>query len=181
MGLDVTAYEAVHLIPDHLPGPGWCEVHSAHFIDDGTDGEPGGQCFVYVGHELTAGGLQLLDDTSADCHFGLCYTATGSTDSAHWSYGGYHQFRKVLCLAANGVPIEKVWSDPGEWRFALLLNFADNEGWIGPKAAELLATEFDRYADEVLPKLTDEWHAESYRIWQRLTGLVRGTGAVVFH
>ena len=62
----------------------------------------------------------------------------GQQAERSWSYHGYNAFRRALCRAALGVDPETVWDDRDAWAghpFVLLIDFADNEGCIGPEAA----------------------------------------------
>jgi len=70
------------------------------------------------------------------------------SDGLSMSYSGYNGFREALSVAALGCSAQDVWNraadlEPDEdYQEALyhLINFADNEGYIGPKAGKGLAT-----------------------------------------
>lgn len=64
------------------------------------------------------------------------------------SYGGYNRFREELCLKAYGVTTHDVWNDIDKYRgreFFDIINFADNEGVLGPAAVSCLAHDFTTY------------------------------------
>jgi hypothetical protein len=74
-------------------------------------------------------------------------------DAMHFragSYSGYNHWREQLCAAALGVHPKEVWEDPASFDgrpFVELINFADNEGAIGPKTSAKLLADFQRNPD----------------------------------
>jgi len=180
MGLDITAYPAAELTPEHTYDPDAC-YEAGHR-----------RAFCYAGHEHAARGLALDADVDAatGIRWGRCYQVdeAGAFGFRAGSYGGYNDFRERLSRYALGVPPQSVWSDPAAWRdrpFYELVNFADNEGTIGPAAAADLAADFATERDRVRPKLahaaSGDWYQAKYDAWQRAFALAAHHGIVVFH
>ena len=63
--------------------------------------------------------------------------------------------------------------------FYELLNFADNEGTIGPEAAADLARDFAEHRERVRPEL-DDYFARTYDHFEEAFKLAAGTGLVMF-
>lgn len=101
------------------------------------------------------------------------------------SYGGYNRWRDQLSRAALGVPASEVWGHFSRFAgrpFAELINFADNEGTIGPRTSAKLLADFD--ADPALPtRVADDpfdYFAEKYAEWRNAFALAADNGLVVF-
>jgi hypothetical protein len=178
MGLDITAYEHATLLDDHgTPATDWCEA--------GQDGEDEHQqAYVYTPFAASAAGLELLG-ASDGITFGRCYRLHGSTLGFRaGSYSGYNRWRDALICAAAEIATE---GEPAP--FALLTNFADNEGWIGPMAAAELAKQFERHGAAVKQLFAEgpdthdmaHWFVEKYDEWVAAFKLAAGTGTVRFH
>jgi hypothetical protein len=124
MGLSVTAHEVAELLPEHA--------------DSDDCGTLDHACaFTLPGFEASAAGLEL----------GRHYRLTGRQTERSWSYSGYNQFREALSRAALGVAPDAVWEARENGRdtwvghpFVLLIDFADNEGTIGPDATASIST-----------------------------------------
>ena len=118
------------------------------------------------------------------------------------SYTGYNEWRDALAKAAGYEGgSEEVWSkvDGGAegLPFQELINFADNEGVIGPIASERLYQDFIKYEDQVmhtvdqwylkmvpgqewdLPEI--KWFKEKYNDWKHSFDIARNNGMVIFH
>lgn len=73
-----------------------------------------------------------------------------------WSYAGYHEVRALLSMAAFGVEPEAVWENPAEFAdhplsdLVPLIDFADNEGAIGPVTAGKVAAALAEVPIEIL-------------------------------
>lgn len=168
MGLDIIAYEHATLIEDHTTPVGeWCEH---------TDGDEHAQAYVYTTFVPSAAGLQLIGNQGSIA-YGRCYRLHGRIhDFRAGSYGGYNAWRDALA----GFAATLADTRPNEFR--LLTYFADNEGWIGPEAAAVLAEQFERNADAAkahLAERADYW-VEKYDDWTESFKLAAGTGVVVF-
>jgi hypothetical protein len=66
-----------------------------------------------------------------------------------------------------------------------LIQFADNEGYIGPTVAAKLATDFANWADRAKEFAKDpevgEWWLVSYNKWRQAFELAADGGVVDFH
>jgi hypothetical protein len=173
VGLDITAYGHVELVPDH------------ERTDDCWEA---GHVTAYVIHELFGFSLNGL------IH-GRCYKTSGEEFPFRaGSYSGYGEWRTELERRAGELETGR---DVGGWGygpFYELLNFADNEGTIGPLAAQKLRDDFVKYRDAIAkmpyegtenpldaPADDTDWFMESYNRWQHAFELAAGTGLVDFH
>jgi hypothetical protein len=180
MGLDIRAFERLIPVADHLMAcrnglpEEWCE-NEDHLV-----------AYAYPEFPLSFGSV---------LETGRCYTAEGGTMGFHaGSYGGYNRWRDGLARFALGVPAVAVFGHPeryAEAPFVLLINFADNEGMIGPDASKLLAADFaehrDRYAEHVTSQCPPsegqdqrEHSLQRYADWEQAFELASHGGAVVF-
>lgn len=88
------------------------------------------------------------------------------------SYSGYNSFRQSLSFAALGISANKVWEiasnlkDNEDYPQAIyhIINFADNEGFIGPKAVKELDEYFKENFESIKNKLQEdnEFHASCF-------------------
>ena len=96
------------------------------------------------------------------------------------SYGGYNWWRNELAKMAGHASAEAAWEKNDlEEPFGPLINFADNEGTIGPKTSAELAKDFADHqakADEI-----GGVFAERYRDWRIAFEAVADNGFVAFH
>ena len=114
------------------------------------------------------------------------YAAEGESVDFHaGSYGGYNQWREQLSEAALGVHPKVVWDDPERFAgrpFVELINFADNEGAIGPITSAKLWTDFEEHQD--LPERVEDdpfgYFAQKYDSWRDAFALAADDGFVVF-
>jgi hypothetical protein len=92
------------------------------------------------------------------------------------SYISYGMFREWLAEIAGYPPSDAptkyprcytVWSLK-EGPFWELINFADNEGWIGTDACRKLAADFDKYADKLVGTSVTE--TATFETWNRVVG-----------
>lgn len=129
-----------------------------------------------------------------------CWQSEAGHTSLHHSYSGYGQYRAWLCMGFFGVEPEKIWEDTtGLFQgrpFYEQINFADNEGTIGPKTAAKLAQDYVDQRDYViaswkaLPVPFDSGQAEQdrqvkymtakYDEWAAGFALAADTGMVIF-
>lgn len=185
MGVSITAHETIELVEDHWSSKGFCDLR--YDADDNQDHD---QAYVYDAFTPSAAGLELLG-VKDGMGYGRCYRFRGKREHVDFSYGGYGQFRRALCKAAYGVDAERAWGEPETYSghpFWLMINFADNEGWIGPTAAAQLAREFEDNAGRIKAKFREQpaepmsWgdFTEEYDTFARLFRLAADTGAVVY-
>lgn len=118
---------------------------------------------------------------SESCFFGrgkgidpdAVYSWEDSFDFAAGSYGGYNCWREQLNRFAVGNA------------FRELINFADNEGTIGPVVSKKLAKDFIDNAERAIgyaKTLTDgEWWLKKYENWRKAFEMASDNGAVDFH
>jgi hypothetical protein len=107
--------------------------------------------FAYAAHRRTAEGLADADKVSTfpsgtEYVGGRHYARTDETrelEVLSTSYSGYGGWRRLLASSTGKSP-EQVWRDPQPTQpFVDLIHFADNEGCIGPIAAERLLADFE--------------------------------------
>lgn len=162
MGLDISYYEFVELVEHEKTDGDWCSEHEVAY---------------HIGFPLSFGNLVEQG----------CYEASGEVGGFRaGSYGGYGAFREALWEAATGKVAMPWYLDKDEaieLPFFLLVNFADNEGCIGPDACRKLADQFKEYRESVRPILVSqsEWWGEKYDDWQHAFETAADTGMVSFH
>lgn len=96
------------------------------------------------------------------------------------SYCGYNDWCDVLDQAREDLP---------SYAFEELINFADNEGTIGPSISLKLRDDFVRYAEQVKARLPEfikdaddrEYWLERYGHWTNAFTLAADGGCVIFH
>jgi len=106
------------------------------------------------------------------------------------SYGGYNAWRNQLCQMAHGVDSEVFWSD-SKYRgtaFYELINFADNEGCIGPRTSAKLASDFmanqakaEAFAASDAMAIEGDWFLKKYNEWRKAFEVAAKGGAVQLH
>lgn len=113
------------------------------------------------------------------------YQATEQIDFNASSYGGYNRWREQLCEMALGVAPQAVWDDPERYRaqpFYDLIDFADNEGLIGPETARRLAHAFAAHDDRARETWSgDEYSYRLYCNFWTAFELAAADGLVEFH
>ncbi len=103
------------------------------------------------------------------------YTYEDRFDFRAGSYSGYNQWRAELASFAQGDA------------FSELINFADNEGVIGPVVSKKLAKDFADNADrdveyaKTLGYSNGEWWLSKYEAWKKAFEMASENGAVDFH
>lgn len=166
MGLDVTWYRRLKLAPRAhrvwvRVANIYCEEHVVFFAHSAFPGrEEGVRCDV-------------------------CYeVAEGdSGDAFSATYVAYSTFRAGLAAHGMNAAPDDVWGSPDKFRglpFFELVNFADNEGTIGPVVAAKLAHDFESFrAHDVFPN--DAWMRETYWRMHEAFEMAADGGAVKFH
>ena len=162
MGLDIVAWEHATLTTEHEYEPDECWEQNHVWA------------YALIGFEHSTRGLET----------DRCYVVDGESIMFRaGSYSGYGEWRDALAQAALDVPVEDVWAAPEKFKdkpFYELLNFADNEGTIGPQAAANLAEDFNEHRTKVLHLGDDEYFTEKYEEWTAAFDLAAGNGIVVF-
>lgn len=117
-----------------------------------------------------------------------CYVANKQMHFRAGSYSGYNRWREQLSMFALGVMPQMVWDYPNVYEgkpFYELINFADNEGLIGPIVSVKLAADF---AEGFGPAAewagvndpTGYWFSK-YGEWLKAFQIAANAGAVQFH
>jgi len=100
------------------------------------------------------------------------------------SYSGYNRWRRLLSKSVLGADADEVWENPRRFDgkpFVELIDFADNEGCIGPIISAKLAKDFQGQrnafakADGV-----EEYDLSLYDNWAKAFVTVAGTGIILF-
>lgn len=107
------------------------------------------------------------------------------------SYSGYGEWRRKLCWFAHEVEPSRIWKgEPRFWAgkpFVELINFADDEGLIGPQTSAKLARDFQTHGEAIKEKARRvlgpeaDWFCGLYDTWQKAFELAAGEGCVHFH
>lgn len=109
------------------------------------------------------------------------YTAVGVMRGPSSSYSGYGYFREQIAIRALGVEPEAVWSDEGgQYKgkpFYEIIDFADNEGAIGPVTCAKLAKDFREHREAFLDS---EWLTEYDQMTACLEAAAEGAGFVLY-
>ena len=161
MGLDISAYQRVTFVRERK---------------DGEHYDCNRETYLYN-----------MPEFSARCELpeGI-YATSGDVDGfACGSYGRYGKWREALA-ALVGVSTDDIWNGPEDIAkatpFYELINFADNEGTIGPAVSAKLAADFDKYAERAAGHRPDwpSWH-ETYEDFRKAFHLAANGGVVQFH
>jgi hypothetical protein len=158
MGLDITAYRKSTIVEEpELDEDG-------DLIDWDTQWRPGGS-MVWSEKHFPGRGEGVDPQT--------VYTWEEHLGFRAGSYSGYNWWRRKLDQFANGDDFQE------------LINFADNEGVIGPVVSKKLAKDFEKnkeLAQEYAKTFDDgEWWFGQYERWQEAFEMATDNGAVDFH
>ncbi len=180
MGLSVTAWPHATLVPHHL-------YPDVDHEDCGSKDHV--RAFAYGGFERSYAGLALPDrrfafpgEDEPTNIGGVCYTVSGDTARVDMSYGGHNRLRDLLATTFIGVPATDVWANPADYYdapFYELVNFADNEGTIGPVAAAAFTADFDAGADKWADLFADD-DLDWYTGWTKIAHTAADTGIIRF-
>ena len=168
MGLDITAYSRLSKVADPVMEDecpvDWENQFHAH---------PASMSFT---EENWPG-------RSAGVESGAVYTFAKKFGFRAGSYSGYGEWRRMLAAFAGVEDIDEAWREPKEGPFIELINFANNEGIIGPTVAAKLAKDFaehqaraDDFGDD-----DGDWWREQYAKWRQAFEMAADGGAVEFH
>lgn len=184
MGLDITAYEKMVQIPESRVED--CEV-------DWDDTPNHYHPFAYSSFPESYSGfphfLHGADLSPKFLRSPICYTTQGEKFRWHGgSYSGYSRFRATLAASVGVENLGDVWNNPIRFidiPFFEILDFADNEGWIGPKACANLAKDFTDHKQAFLTMMEDyalgSHEVAKYENFVKGFTLASDGGAVNFH
>lgn len=167
MGLDVTAYRQLKLEPEaradadgSAPEGMWCPGASMEWSEKQWPGRADG-----------------IPDANA------YYSYSDADALIRYSYGTHGDFRENLAQLAGFADAKEVWNDPRPGPFVELINFADNEGVIGPAVARKLAADFaDNHAEAERRFAKDHpWMWSCYQKWEAACDMAGDGGALEFH
>lgn len=168
MGLDITAYRGLTAITnpqvyeDGSPRNNSSQWIDQQVIDWTEDNWPGRSEGLSVGYYV-------WDDT-----FGFCAG----------SYSGYNHWRQQLARYAGYESAEHVWHTKPTGPFVELIDFADNEGFIGPIVSKKLARDFSDHKSAIVKKALsdrDEYFIQQYLAWEKCFEVAAEGGCVEFH
>lgn len=165
MGLDITAYRKLIPAPDAPVDGDGCpleyerfgQIHpsSIAFAEEHWPGRSAG---------ITAG----------------VYEPAEAFSFRAGSYGRYNQWRRQLAAFAGYDSLEVVWDTHPTGPFVELIDFADNEGVIGPVVSAKLAKDFDEHQWRA-DRHPDDWFRTQYGNWRKAFEMATDGGAVDFH
>lgn len=100
------------------------------------------------------------------------------------SYSGYNSWRDVLARFAGYIGAREAW-DGRVGPFWELINFANNEGTIGPVVSAKLARDFADFQERADAFTAPDdwgnyWH-QKYNAWRKAFDMASDNGAVKFH
>ena len=159
MGLDITAYRGIEAVRKQR--------------NDDDDGYEDGMARFWIMPEFKAAADDVKEKT--------LYRYAEAFGFRAGSYIGYNRWREWLAGLVGTTP-ERVWNGEKAKAFQELINFADNEGTIGPRTAAKLAkdfAEYDEHAKRVSPDGYDYY--DRYKNWRKGFEMAAQNGAVSFH
>ena len=179
MGLDITAYRKLTKLDvvfnaDEEP------------IDPTTHEEIGDYVRFYVNHHFP-GREQGIEHRAI-------YSYEGAESVMSRGYGGYNRWREQLAKLA-GYPLTEYVNSFGQkeqahaaacWEgatgpFSELINFADNEGVIGPVVAAKLAQDFADFEERAAAVGDGDYFYSGYQDMKRGCEMAADGGALDFH
>lgn len=171
MGLDITVHTQVEKIP----------TSAVPLTEDGEiDYVEAWETDLVHTFVIDAGFMQSLRGLDQD---GWVKSVGDSYHFRAGSYGGYGFWRDALSYFALGVPASYVWAMPQAYTdkpFFELINFADNEGSIGPEAAADLAEDFRNLHDKAKADMEPDV-LRLYETWMKACADAAHRGMIEFH
>lgn len=163
MGLDITAYSKMQQIRDPKDDDEQDEYWDAGHV----------RAFWYGGMDHSGRGL--LPDA--------WYAETDETQAHGFragSYSGYNHWRAGLAEFIGHKVDHYFESGDTTLPFYELINFADNEGSIGPDAAADLLKDFQTHRTKYRAA-HDQYDNDRYDDWMRACELAADSGMICFH
>jgi len=142
--LTVTVYTGLDLI-EQVPDAQ--TVNAKYFDDEAGALQVAGDQLVYV-NPATAG---IFADRLPPLALGGVYRVTGEAQSFTIEHDDYDDWREWLCRSLLCVRCEVLFEQPARFAgnpFTRLINFTDNDGWIGHADCVVLAAAFAKRAEE---------------------------------
>jgi len=171
MGLDITAYRQVK------------RVENAQLDQDGQPVDWQSHQLVYINNNFPGRAEGIEDKAVYDY-------GTESIDFRAGSYRGYNVWRNELAKLAGYPPCADDPNYPnthaqGAWKassgpFWELINFADNEGVIGPVVGAKLAKDFEQF-EPIAQHHSEPFFYDRYKEWRKAFELAADGGFVSFH
>jgi hypothetical protein len=170
MGLDISYYSEAKLVTDPS-----VDIEDAYLSNDSA-----------LIHAYT---LKGMSQSLRGLEEGKLYHATYRGGFRAGSYRGYNVWRNRLCQLALGIPVITLWESTEYYSdspFYELINFADNEGTIGPEAAVDLYIDFCTEQEKIEAQLgkndDDAFFLEKYLEWKEAFRVASTEhGIVQFH
>lgn len=163
MGLDITAVSHLKHVGPEPEDFDWETNWGFYF-----------KAHAYDGFEYSMRGL-------VDGHLYQTTTQSDTFGFRAGSYSGYGRFREML-VEHVGTTIPDYWEGHDtSLPFYELVNFADNEGTIGPQAAADLLIDFEKYRESFFAAFDDDWDRDRYDYWLRACKLASAGGLIDFH
>ena len=167
MGLDITAYRKLE-----------ATVPAGTAIDDVAAADMDDRFFVRAHH------LAWVEATWPGRAEGLTtglFRFAEAFSFGAGSYGGYNHWRDWLAHIAGFKSADQVWEKKPQGPFVELINFADNEGFIGPVVSAKLAKDFAEHQAKVDALELDEDYQRAYSNWRKAFEMAADGGAIEFH
>ena len=165
MGLDVTAYRQL------TPAP------HAQLDEDGSPVE--WDKFVLIRDSVLDWTEGNWPGRTAPLRPGI-YAAGEQDRFGAGSYSGYGAWRDWLARRAGYPSARAVQNGITSGPFVELINFADNEGYIGSTVAAKLAKDFAENKERICGE-DDTWSTHLYAKWQAAFEMAADGGCVDFH
>jgi hypothetical protein len=162
MGLDITAYRGLRKTEAFDDAP----------LNDGAVPHPD-DC-LWVDDGVLVWQEKAFPGRAEGIEPGAIYTATDRGGFRAGSYSSYDAWRAELARRVK----HRVHDASGP--FYELIEFADNEGYIGPVVAAKLARDFAEHEAAVTAKAKPDF-VRRYRGWRKVFEMAADGGAVEFH
>lgn len=164
MGLDATAFERVELF--------LARSHEDLTEEDFDHYYSMGYTIPYFNPDFPGREDRLVEGV---------YETYGGVYSCGCSYGTFSTVRRLVSRVALGVDAVTIWSNPEPFKKGTLfewINFADNEGTLGPDTCLKLAEDCELLPDPL--DLGDEWYTGIFAAWRKMFRLAAGGGMIVY-
>jgi hypothetical protein len=176
MGLDITYYRKATLAPEEVQQ----RLAAIEDIGERMEAAENANCRLPWINKHFPG-------REAGIEPGKAYNVEEADGFRAGSYGGYNRWRRQLAAMVGIDNVDRWWKNPDARPFAELINFADNEGVIGPIVSAKLAKDFADHQEQAehyaANDLTDdgEWFLRKYGEWREAFETAAQGGYVDFH